>query len=61
MMTIVTNVCNAKRGAMIEDSFYAAKTENFLFGGDGTYCFVKNANLDYEKIKPSSLSKTFFR
>ena len=32
-----------------------------LFGGDGTHCFARKTNRDYEKEKPSLFLKKFLR
>ena len=32
-----------------------------MFGGDGTHCYVRNTNRDYEKKKPAPILKKFLR
>ena len=32
-----------------------------LFGGDGTYCFARRTNRDYEKEKPPPFLMKFLR
>ena len=41
--------------------FKDQKPTIMLFGGDGTHCFARQANRDYEEAKPSSFSKKYLR
>ena len=42
-------------------SFKDQKPTIMLFGGDGSHCFARKSSCDYEKEKPSPLSKKFLR
>ena len=41
--------------------FKDQKPTIMLFGGDGTHCFARKTNRDYEKEKPSPFLKEFLR
>ena len=41
--------------------FKDQKPTIMLFGGDGTHCFARKTNRDYEKEKPSPFLKKFLR
>ena len=41
--------------------FRDRKLTIMLFGGDGTHCFARKLNRDYEKEKPSPILKKFLR